>query len=151
MFLGSDIAAFIEFTKDAVELGPDSVVEITRDGYEITTFDGEPAEGRPFTIDWDLEAAEKGGYSSFMMKEINEQPAAIRDTLAEDDRVMAYSTWTGTHHGEFLGIPATGHQVSVDTWTVDRYHNGQMTESRLIMDVAGLLIQLGALPAPAVP
>lgn len=91
MFLGSDIAAFIEFTKDAVELGPDSVVEITRDGYEITTFDGEPAEGRPFTIDWDLEAAEKGGYSSFMMKEINEQPAAIRDTLAghfSDGRVI---------------------------------------------------------------
>lgn len=74
----------------------------------------------------------------------------IRDTLAEDDRVMAYSTWTGTHRDNFLGIPATGKQVSVDAWTVDRYHNGQMTESRLIMDVAGLLAQLGALPAPAV-
>jgi len=74
----------------------------------------------------------------------------IRDTLAEDDRVMAYSTWTGTHHGDFLGIPATGNQVSVDAWTVDRYRNGQMTESRIIMDVAGLLVQLGALPAPAV-
>jgi len=74
----------------------------------------------------------------------------IRDTLVEDDRVMAYSTWTGTHHGDFLGIPATGNQVSVDAWTVDRYRNGQMTESRIIMDVAGLLVQLGALPAPAV-
>ena len=74
----------------------------------------------------------------------------IRDTLVEDDRVMAYSTWTGTHHGDFLGIPATGNQVSVDAWTVDRYSNGQMTESRIIMDVAGLLVQLGALPAPAV-
>ncbi|WP_084727264.1 ester cyclase [Rhodococcoides yunnanense] len=74
----------------------------------------------------------------------------IRDTLAEDDRIMAYSTWTGTHRGEFMGIPATGHRVSVDAWTIDRYRNGQMTESRLIMDVAGLLTQLGVLPAPTV-
>jgi len=75
---------------------------------------------------------------------------SVRDTLAEGDRVMAYSTWTGTHNGEFMGIPATGATVSVDAWTIDRYKNGQMTESRLIMDVAGLLVQLGVLPAPAV-
>jgi steroid delta-isomerase-like uncharacterized protein len=73
----------------------------------------------------------------------------VRDTLAEGDRVMAYSTWTGTHLGAFMGIPATGNPVSVDAWTIDRYPNGQMTESRLIMDVAGLLVQLGVMPAPA--
>ncbi|MBA4504145.1 glutamine--fructose-6-phosphate transaminase (isomerizing) [Corynebacterium sanguinis] len=82
MFLGSDVAAFIEHTKQAVELGHDSVVIITKDDYEILNFDGTTAEGKPFTIDWDLEAAEKGGYDSFMMKEIFEQPAAVRDTLA---------------------------------------------------------------------
>ncbi|SDS47683.1 glutamine--fructose-6-phosphate transaminase (isomerizing) [Corynebacterium timonense] len=82
MFLGSDVAAFIEHTKDAVELGQDSVVVIDKDSYEILNFDGSPAEGTPFTIDWDLEAAEKGGFDSFMMKEIFEQPAAVRDTLA---------------------------------------------------------------------
>ncbi|QPK83582.1 glutamine--fructose-6-phosphate transaminase (isomerizing) [Corynebacterium qintianiae] len=82
MFLGSDVAAFIEHTKQAVELGHDSVVVINKDGYEILNFDGSGAEGKPFTIDWDLEAAEKGGYDSFMMKEIFEQPAAVRDTLA---------------------------------------------------------------------
>ncbi|AGS34050.1 glucosamine--fructose-6-phosphate aminotransferase [Corynebacterium maris DSM 45190] len=82
MFLGSDVAAFIEHTKQAVELGQDSVVVITADDYEILDFDGRPAEGRPFTIDWDLQAAEKGGFDSFMMKEIHEQPAAVRDTLA---------------------------------------------------------------------
>ncbi|MCU1404158.1 MAG: hypothetical protein JWQ43_461 [Glaciihabitans sp.] len=78
-----------------------------------------------------------------------DQHWTIRDTLAENDRVAAYSTWTGTHLGQFMGIPATGKQVSVDAWTIDRYINGQMTESRLIMDVAGLLGQLGVLPAPA--
>ena len=82
MFLGSDVAAFIECTKDAVELESDSVVVMTKDSYEVLNFDGTPSEGKPFTIDWDLEAAEKGGFDSFMMKEIYEQPAAVRDTLA---------------------------------------------------------------------
>ncbi|MCU1658825.1 MAG: glmS, partial [Pseudonocardiales bacterium] len=80
-FLGSDVAAFIEYTREAVELGQDQVVEIRRDGYTITGFDGSPVEGRPFHIDWDLAAAEKGGYGYFMLKEIQEQPAAVRDTL----------------------------------------------------------------------
>jgi len=81
MFLGSDVAAFIEHTREAVELGQDQIVEIRRDGYTITCFDGTPAEGRPFHIDWDLAAAEKGGYDYFMLKEIQEQPDAVRDTL----------------------------------------------------------------------
>lgn len=81
MFLGSDVAAFIEHTREAVELGQDNVVTITADGYQITDFAGNPVEGRPFTIDWDLEAAEKGGYDYFMLKEIAEQPQALADTL----------------------------------------------------------------------
>lgn len=72
----------------------------------------------------------------------------IHDTVVEDDRIMAYSTWTGTHRGDFLGIPATGREVTVEAWTLDRFRDAQMTESRIIMDVAGLLIQLGVLPAP---
>jgi glucosamine--fructose-6-phosphate aminotransferase (isomerizing) len=81
MFLGSDVAAFIEFTRDAVELGQDQVVEISRDGFRIWAFDGEPMDGAHFHIDWDLAAAEKGGYESFMLKEIDEQPDAVADTL----------------------------------------------------------------------
>ncbi len=81
MFVGSDVAAFIEFTRDAIELGQDQVVEIRRDSYTITGFDGSPVAGRPFRIDWDLAAAEKGGYEYFMLKEIEEQPAAVADTL----------------------------------------------------------------------
>ncbi|MEP7021562.1 MAG: glutamine--fructose-6-phosphate transaminase (isomerizing), partial [Pseudonocardiales bacterium] len=80
-FLGSDVAAFIEHTREAVELGQDQIVEIRRDGYTITGFDGTAAVGRPFHIDWDLAAAEKGGYDYFMLKEIEEQPSAVRDTL----------------------------------------------------------------------
>jgi steroid delta-isomerase-like uncharacterized protein len=73
----------------------------------------------------------------------------IHDNIAEDDRIMSFSTWTGTHRGEFFGIPATGRKVTVEAWTIDRYRDGQLVESRIIMDVAGMLIQLGVMPAPA--
>jgi glucosamine--fructose-6-phosphate aminotransferase (isomerizing) len=82
MFLGSDVAAFIEYTRNAVELGQDQAVVLTADGYRITDFHGNPdVEYREFHIDWDLSAAEKGGYEYFMLKEIAEQPAAVADTL----------------------------------------------------------------------
>ncbi|WP_431239014.1 glutamine--fructose-6-phosphate transaminase (isomerizing) [Mycolicibacterium aichiense] len=83
MFIGSDVAAFIEFTREAVELGQDQAVVITADGYTITDFDGndDAASARVFHIDWDMSAAEKGGYDYFMLKEIAEQPAAVANTL----------------------------------------------------------------------
>jgi glucosamine--fructose-6-phosphate aminotransferase (isomerizing) len=80
-FVASDVAAFIEHTRRAVELGQDQVVVITRSGYDITDFHGERADGEPFQVDWDLSAAEKGGHDYFMLKEIEEQPAALANTL----------------------------------------------------------------------
>ncbi|MBV9843509.1 MAG: glutamine--fructose-6-phosphate transaminase (isomerizing) [Kutzneria sp.] len=80
-FLASDVAAFIEHTRDAVELGQDQVVVITREGYQVTDFHGQPVETAPFRVNWDLSAAEKGGHDYFMLKEIQEQPAAVESTL----------------------------------------------------------------------
>ena len=80
-FLASDVSAFIEHTREAIELGQDQVVLITPAGIEITDFSGAPATGKEFHIDWDASAAEKGGYDYFMLKEIAEQPQAIADTL----------------------------------------------------------------------
>ena len=80
-FVASDVAAFIEHTREAIELGQDQLVSITAGGVEVTTFDGAPAEVRPYHVDWDLSAAEKGGYDWFMRKEIYEQPRAVADTL----------------------------------------------------------------------
>jgi glucosamine--fructose-6-phosphate aminotransferase (isomerizing) len=80
-FLGSDVAAFIEFTREAIELGQDQVVVITPDRVEVTDFDGGPVEVTEYHVDWDASAAEKGGYSLFMLKEIAEQPQAVADTL----------------------------------------------------------------------
>ncbi len=80
-FLGSDVAAFIEHTRDALELGQDQVVTLTRDGVAVSTFEGDAAEGKPYHVDWDLSAAEKGGFDWFMRKEIFEQPHAVADAL----------------------------------------------------------------------
>jgi len=83
MFIASDVTAFIEHTREAVELGQDQAVVITADSYVVTDFAGdtEGARTRPFTIDWDLAAAEKGGHDYFMLKEIEEQPAGVAETL----------------------------------------------------------------------
>ncbi|MBO0891691.1 MAG: glutamine--fructose-6-phosphate transaminase (isomerizing), partial [Acidothermales bacterium] len=80
-FLASDVAAFIAYTRDALELADDRVVELRRDAVTVTDLGGNPAEGRPFHVDWDASAAEKGGYPYFMLKEIEEQPRAVADTL----------------------------------------------------------------------
>ncbi|MDN5603839.1 glutamine--fructose-6-phosphate transaminase (isomerizing) [Rothia sp. HC945] len=80
-FLGSDVSGFIDYTKQAVEMGNDQMVTITAQDFEITDFEGNPAEGKPFEVKWDATQAEKGGFSSFMDKEIHDQPAAVRDTL----------------------------------------------------------------------
>jgi len=80
-FLGSDVAAFIGYTRSAVELGQDQIVTITPDGYEVIDFAGNPAEGKTYEVTWDASAAEKGGYPTFMEKEIHEQPHAVGDTL----------------------------------------------------------------------
>jgi glutamine---fructose-6-phosphate transaminase (isomerizing) len=80
-FLGSDVAAFIGHTREALELGQDQIVTITTEGAAVIGFDGTPAQGTQYHVDWDAAAAEKGGYDTFMEKEINDQPHAVGDTL----------------------------------------------------------------------
>ena len=80
-FLGSDVAAFVGQTKHAMEMGQDRIVRITPETVEVVDFDGNPSEGKEFTVDWDVNAAVKGGYETFMDKEIHEQPTAVAETL----------------------------------------------------------------------
>jgi glutamine---fructose-6-phosphate transaminase (isomerizing) len=159
-FLGSDVAAFIEFTRDAVELGQDQVVEITRGGYAITDFGGAPAEGTPFRIDWDLTAAEKGGHDYFMLKEIQEQPAAVRDTLLghlvdghivldeqrmdgqdlrDVDKVFIVACGTAYHSG-LLGKQAIEHwtrvPVEVEMASEFRYRDAVLDRQTLVVAIS---------------
>jgi glutamine---fructose-6-phosphate transaminase (isomerizing) len=161
MFVGSDVAAFIEHTRDAVELGQDQAVVITADGYRITGFDGnEDVEYREFHIDWDLAAAEKGGYEFFMLKEIAEQPAAVADTLLghfvdgrivldeqrlsdqelrEVDKVFVVACGTAYHSG-LLAKYAIEHwtrlPVEVELASEFRYRDPVLDRSTLVVAIS---------------
>ncbi|MBF4561482.1 glutamine--fructose-6-phosphate transaminase (isomerizing) [Microbacterium sp. VKM Ac-2870] len=80
-FLGSDVAAFVEYTRNALAIGQDEIVAITPAGVEVTDFAGHPVEVEPFEVVWDASAAEKGGWSSFMAKEVSEEPEAVANTI----------------------------------------------------------------------
>lgn len=81
-FLGSDVAAFVDHTKRAVEIGQDQIVTVSAESVEVIGFDGTPVpQPKQYTIEWDAASAQKSGYHSFMAKEIHEQAKAIADTL----------------------------------------------------------------------
>jgi steroid delta-isomerase-like uncharacterized protein len=76
---------------------------------------------------------------------------SIQEQVAERDKVASRFEWTGTHRGEFLGIPATGRTVRVWGMVIDRLEGGRIKDTRILMDTFGLLGQLGVLPSPATP
>ena len=91
-FLASDVSAFIAHTKSALELGQDQVVQVSPDSVVVTDLNGRQVSAKPFEITWDAKAAERGGYTHFMLKEIFEQPKAISETLlgrfSDDSKVI---------------------------------------------------------------
>ena len=82
-FLASAVTAFLSETRTVIFPDDAEFVTVTRDSVVITDFDGKVIERQAEEVDWDEDAAEKGGYQTFMLKEINEQPTALADTLAE--------------------------------------------------------------------
>jgi glutamine---fructose-6-phosphate transaminase (isomerizing) len=161
MFVGSDVAAFIPHTRNAVELGQNQAVVLTADGYRITDFDGNTdVEYREFHIDWDLAAAEKGGYEYFMLKEIAEQPTAVADTLLghfvdgrivldeqrlsdqelrEIDKVFVVACGTAYHSG-LLAKYAIEHwtrlPVEVELASEFRYRDPVLDRSTLVVAIS---------------
>jgi glutamine---fructose-6-phosphate transaminase (isomerizing) len=162
MFVSSDVAAFIGHTRDAVELGQDQAVVITADDYRITDFNGndDAVNARKFHIDWDLDAAEKGGYEYFMLKEIAEQPTAVADTLLghfvdgrivldeqrlsdqelrEIDKVFVVACGTAYHSG-LLAKYAIEHwtrlPVEVELASEFRYRDPVLDRSTLVVAIS---------------
>ncbi|RAR59321.1 hypothetical protein C7401_111171 [Paraburkholderia unamae] len=72
----------------------------------------------------------------------------VEEQLTEGDRVLTRFEWTGTHSGPFLGVNATGRSVKVWGMVIDRFDEGRIKETRLIMDTLGLMMQLGAVSPP---
>jgi glucosamine--fructose-6-phosphate aminotransferase (isomerizing) len=80
-FVASDVPAFLDFTDDVIYLDDGDVVVVREDGHRITDLSGNRVERTVRTVDWDPEDAGKGGYDHYMLKEIHEQPTALRQTL----------------------------------------------------------------------
>jgi glucosamine--fructose-6-phosphate aminotransferase (isomerizing) len=160
-FLGSDVAAFVEFTRRAVAIGQDQIVTLRTDSVEVTDFFGNTVETEEFEIAWDAAAAEKGGWSSFMAKEISEEPEAVAktllgrvvdhkvrlpeleplgdDVLANIDRIVIIACGTAAYAG-MLG------KYAIEKWSripVDvelshefRYRDPILTERTLVVSIS---------------
>ena len=98
-YLGSDIIALIDATRDVVILEDNQLAVMHSDHIDYFDADGNPATPEITHVDWDIDVAEKGGYPDFMLKEIHEQPRVVRDTLA----------------GRM-----SGHEISIDELTLTR-------------------------------
>jgi glucosamine--fructose-6-phosphate aminotransferase (isomerizing) len=160
-FIASDIPAILEHTRDFYALEDGEMAVLTREGVRLMKTDGEPVEREPFRVDWDIVKAEKGGYDHFMLKEIHEQPRAIRDTLAgrirdgqsdlsreialspeairEIERIHFVACGTAYHAGlvgkyvieELVRIP-----VEVDVASEYRYRNPIFTPRTLVVVIS---------------
>ena len=73
---------------------------------------------------------------------------SVEEQIADGDKVLTRFEWTGTHRGEFVGIPATGRSVKVWGMVIDRLENSRIKDTRIIMDMLGLMMQLGVFPPP---
>jgi glucosamine--fructose-6-phosphate aminotransferase (isomerizing) len=130
-FLGSDVTAFIGHTREARIVEQDQVVELRREGVTVTTLDGVPVEGTSFHVDWDTAAAEKGGHEFFMLKEIQEQPYAVRDTLggrltAEgllhlDELAMSDEDIRGIEQVVIIACGSSYHSGLVGKYAIERW------------------------------
>jgi steroid delta-isomerase-like uncharacterized protein len=73
---------------------------------------------------------------------------SVEEQITEGNKVLTRFEWTGTHRGAFIGIPPTGRPVRVWGMVIDRLENGRIKDTRILMDMLGLMIQLGAFPTP---
>ncbi len=130
-FLGSDVTAFIGHTRTALAVDQDQVVELRREGVVITDLAGTPVEGDTYHVDWDTEAAEKGGYEFFMLKEIEEQPAAVRETLGGrmtadgllhlDELAMSDEDIRGIEQVVIIACGSSYHSGLVGKYAIERW------------------------------
>lgn len=118
MLLASDIPALIPYTRQVLPMPEDAIASLRPEGIELTDFDGRPLPFQPITIDWDLEAAERGGYEHFLLKEIHEQPQVFRNATAgrinEAGRVtlqniFADSVWQNIDRINIIGCGTAYH------------------------------------------
>ena len=130
-FLASDVTAFIAHTRTARIVDQDQVVALRRSGVVVTDLDGTVVDGEPFHVDWDTAAAEKGGYDYFMLKEIDEQPQAVRETLTGrltrdgllqlDELAMSDADLRGIDQVFIVGCGSAYHSGLIGKYAIERW------------------------------
>lgn len=161
-FIASDIPAILNHTRKVYLLEDKELVVLKKDSIEIRTLEGLPVEKEVFNVTWDAESAEKGGYEHFMIKEIHEQPKAIKDTMTSrimkdsdeiklDDikldredlekinRVFVVACGTAYHAGmvgKYVIEKLARIPVEVDIASEFRYRNPIMDENTLLIVVS---------------
>ena len=109
-FVASDIPAIINYTRDTYILSDGELAIVTRDNVSVFDREGNPVDKEVFHVSWNAEAAEKGGYEHFMLKEIHDQPKAVRDTfgthISEDGKTVHFEelNWTADDVAAFNKI-----------------------------------------------
>lgn len=153
-FLASDIPAILEYTKKFITLDDEEIAVLKKDSVEVYNINKEKIEKKPFTVNWDISAAEKGGYKHFMLKEIYEQPRTITDTitgffsnldnqifknLKDIDNIVIIACGTSYHAGlvgKFWIEKYIKKPVIVDYASEFRYRDFPISEKTLIIAIS---------------
>ena len=141
-FIASDIPAIISRTRRTYILNDGELAVVTKDAIKITNRRGEPVTKKVFEVNWNAEAAEKGGYEHFMLKEINEQPKAVRDTMsqriAKDGKsiVMNELKWDADYLNSFNKIYIVACGTAYHAGLVGKFYIEKLVRTIVEVDVA---------------
>ena len=141
-FIASDIPAIIQRTRRTYILNDGELAVLTKDSIKISNRAGEPVTKKVFEVNWNAEAAEKGGYEHFMLKEINEQPKAVRDTMsqriAKDNMsiVMDELKWDAEYLNSFNKIYIVACGTAYHAGLVGKFYIEKLARTVVEVDVA---------------
>ena len=141
-YIASDIPAIISRTRRTYIMGDGELAIVHKDSVEITDRKGEPVAKKVFEVTWNAEAAEKGGYEHFMLKEIHEQPKAVRDTMSQritsDKKSISFEelSWTPEYLNSFNKIYIVACGTAYHAGLVGKYYIEKMARVIVEVDVA---------------
>ena len=141
-YIASDIPAIISRTRRTYIMGDGELAVVRKDGIEITDRKGDPVSKKVFEVTWNAEAAEKGGYEHFMLKEIHEQPKAVRDTMSQritsDKKSISFEelSWTPEYLNSFNKIYIVACGTAYHAGLVGKYYIEKMARVMVEVDVA---------------
>ena len=141
-FIASDIPAIIQYTRRTYILNDGEMAVLTKDSIKISNRQGEPVTKKVFEVNWNAEAAEKGGYEHFMLKEIHEQPKAVRDTMsqriAKDGKsiIMDELKWDADYLNSFNKIYIVACGTAYHAGLVGKYYIEKLARTVVEVDVA---------------